>query len=97
MSPSKKDKNDVELIDKDIRAIRAENPANLVALVEAVILHKIPEEQRRQEYAYIAALQDLVVKHSESADPSLASFISQYNINIDKWAIKARRTSTPCR
>lgn len=84
-----KDKNDVELIDKDIRAIRAENPANLVALVEAVILHKIPEEQRRQEYAYIAALQDLVVKHSESADPSLASFISQYNTNIDKWAIKA--------
>lgn len=83
------DRDEVETIDKDIMAIRAENPANLVALVEAVILHKIPEEQRRREYAYIAALQDLVVKHAESADPSLASFISQYNTNVDVWAIKA--------
>ena len=84
-----KNQDNVELIDKDIMAIRAENPANIVALVEAVILHKIPEEQRCSEYAYIAALQDLVVKHAESPDPSLASFISQYNANVDVWAIKA--------
>lgn len=78
-----------EGLDKEIKAIRAENPANLVALVEAVIKHKIAPARRKSEYAYIAALQDLVIKHCESPDPSLASFIRDYDANLDKWAIKA--------
>ncbi|MDE6196431.1 MAG: UvrD-helicase domain-containing protein [Muribaculaceae bacterium] len=73
----------------EIRAIRAENPANLVALIEAIILHKVTEAQRRDEYAYIAALQDMALKHTEGPDPSLAAFISAYDRNIEKWAIKA--------
>ncbi len=76
-------------LDDEIRAIRAENPANLVALIDAIILHKVTPAQRREEYAYIAALQDLAVKHTESANPSLAAFIAAYERNVDKWAIKA--------
>ena len=76
-------------LQREVLAIRAENPANLVALVEAVIAHKIPQAQRETEYAYIAALQDLAIKHCESADPSLSSFLAEYDRNIDKWAIKA--------
>lgn len=72
-----------------IEAIRAENPANLVALVEAVISHKLSAEQRSKEYAYIAALQDLAIKQAESTEPSLAEFIAAYERNKDKWAIKA--------
>ena len=72
-----------------INAIRAENPANLVALVEAIIAHKLTPEQRRREYAYIAALQDLAVKQAESAEPSLADFTAAYDRNEYKWAIKA--------
>lgn len=76
-------------IDAEITAIRAENPANLVALIDAIVCHKLTEAQRRDEYAYIAALQDLAMQHVESADPSLASFIGAYDTYIDKWAIKA--------
>ena len=72
-----------------IESIRAENPANLVALVEAIISHKLSPEQRTKEYAYIAALQDLAIKQAESTEPSLADFIEAYDRNEDKWAIKA--------
>ncbi len=72
-----------------IDAIRAENPANLVALIEAIISHKISPEQRKTEYAYIAALVDQAVKQVESPEPSLADFIAAYDRNAEKWAIKA--------
>lgn len=73
----------------EVLAVRAANPANLVALIEAVIALKIPESQRTSEYAYIAALQDLAIKHCEGPDPSLASFLADYDRNIDSRAIKA--------
>ncbi len=76
-------------IDREIMEIRAENPANLVALIDAIILHKVPEAQRATEYAYLAALQDLAIKHAEGSDPSMAAFISEYDAHIDDWAIKA--------
>lgn len=60
-----------------------------MALVEAIIAHKLTPEQRRREYAYIAALQDLAVKQAESAEPSLADFTAAYDRNEYKWAIKA--------
>lgn len=72
-----------------IQAIRSENPANLVALIEAIVSHKISARLRQKEYAYIAALQDLAIKHCSGADPSLATFLADYDRNIDKWAIKA--------
>lgn len=72
-----------------IDIIRAENPANLVALIEAIISHRLSPAQRKAEYAYIAALVDLAVKQTEGPEPSLADFIAAYDRNIDKWAIKA--------
>ncbi|MBD5234429.1 MAG: UvrD-helicase domain-containing protein [Bacteroidales bacterium] len=83
------DRGETSGLDKEIMEIRAENPANLVALIEAVIAHKIAPSRRKSEYAYIAALQDLAVKHTESPDPSLAAFLKAYDANSDKWAIKA--------
>ena len=76
-------------LDAEIMAIRAENPANLVALIEAIVALKVTGRQRKAEYAYIAALQDLAIKHSDGPDPSLAAFINAYDSNIDSWAIKA--------
>ncbi len=77
------------VLKEQVDAVRAENPANLVALIEAIIAHKLSPAQRRDEYAYIAALQDLAVKQAESAEPSLTDFIAAYDRNIDRWAIKA--------
>lgn len=70
-----------------IDAIRAKNPANIVALVDAVIAEKIPADQRRQHYAYIAALQDRVLQHAQSAEPSLAAFLADYDANAGKWSV----------
>ena len=70
-----------------VNEIRAENPANLVALIEAIVAHRLTPEQRRDEYAYIAALQDLAIKHTESADPSLSAFLHEYDRNESRWAI----------
>ncbi|MDE6853530.1 MAG: hypothetical protein K2J38_00570, partial [Muribaculaceae bacterium] len=65
------------------------NPADLVALIDAIILAKFSPEQRRKEYAYIAALQDYAIKHIESPDSSLQKFIAAYTSNQNKWAILA--------
>ncbi len=78
-----------EPLKEGVDIIRGENPANLVALMEAVIAHRLTPEMRRDEYAYIAALQDLAIKHLEGADPSLASFLDAYDRNESEWAIKA--------
>lgn len=76
-------------LSSQVMAIRAGNPANLVALIEAIVAEKIPESQRESEYAYIAALQDLAVKHCDGPDPSLSAFIADYDRNVENWAIKA--------
>ncbi|MDE6120590.1 MAG: hypothetical protein K2F63_02250, partial [Muribaculaceae bacterium] len=73
----------------EVAAIRSRNPANLVALIESVIALKLTPEQRESEYAYLAALQDLAVKHCEGSDPSVRAFLEAYDRNIHKWAIKA--------
>ena len=76
-------------IEEEIRAIRAENPANLVALIDAIVSHKLGDSQRVAEHAYITALQDLAIKHLEGPDPSISAFVEAYNINLERWAIKA--------
>lgn len=78
-----------DTLDAEIRAIRAENPANLVALIDAIVAHKLSPAQRQSEQAYIAALQDLAIKHIEGPDPSASAFVEAYNINLERWAIKA--------
>ncbi len=81
------DHNDA-LLD-EIRAIRAKNPSNIVALIDAVAQTKLPPEQRRNEYAYIAALQDQALRMADSTDSSLASFLDAYERNVNVWAIQA--------
>ncbi|MCH5221129.1 MAG: UvrD-helicase domain-containing protein [Muribaculaceae bacterium] len=76
-------------LDKEVKEIRAENAANIVALIESIITHKLTPLQRQSEYAYITALQDIALKHLEGPDPSLASFIKAYDANISRWAIKS--------
>lgn len=80
---------DIEGIHKDIMSIRRENPANLVALMEAIITHKLSPALHASEFAYIAALQDLAILHADSPDPSIASFIKYYETNSKKLSIKA--------
>ena len=81
------DHNDA-LLD-EIRAIRAKKPSNIVALIDAVAQTKLPPEQRRNEYAYIAALQDQALRMADTSDSSLASFLDAYERNINVWAIQA--------
>lgn len=76
-------------LEEHIGRIRRENSANLVALIEAVAAHRLSPEMRKKEYAYIAAFQDLAIKHLESADPSLAAFLAAWDRNESEWAIKA--------
>lgn len=73
-----------EIVDE----IRARNPANIVALADAIIEKKLTPQQRRNEYPYLAAFLDLAVKHAESSDASLRKFLSDYDNNIDRWTIK---------
>lgn len=73
----------------EVRAIRLKNPANLVALIEAIIAMKLTPEERTSEHAYLTALQDLAVKHCEGAEASVAAFIAAYDRNVHRWAIKA--------
>lgn len=82
-------KTETNSLEKQVMDIKAENPANLVALIDAVIAHQLSEEQRTEQYAYIAALQDLAIKHIEGAETSLAAFLDAYDRNEFSWAIKA--------
>lgn len=92
--------NPVDALDKALRhdisddlrdailRIRAMNPANIVALIDAIIKTQLSEEQRTDEFAYLAALQDIAIRHADSSDTSLGRFLADYDANIDKWTIK---------
>ncbi|MDE6206871.1 MAG: UvrD-helicase domain-containing protein [Muribaculaceae bacterium] len=71
----------------EIASIRAKNPSNIVALIDAIIAEKLTPEQRSKDYAYLAALQDYAVAHSQSPDPSLAAFLAQYDRNPEAWTV----------
>lgn len=74
---------------RQVLAIRGENPAGVVALIEGIINHKLSQKQRDGQQPYLAALQDRAIEHSNSSDPSIAAFVDAYNRNINKWAIMA--------
>ncbi len=80
---------DARLMMEQIRNIRRYNPANIVALIEAIIHALIPPAERAAQLAYICALQDLAIKHCEGPEPSLSSFIKLYEGSKDSLAIKA--------
>ncbi len=68
----------------DLRAIRGLAPANLVALVEAIIERKIPPGRRKADMPYIAAFVDTVNNFCNSFNPTLHAF-------LDFWQQKSGR------
>lgn len=72
---------------REIEDIRAKNPANIVALIDAIIEYKLTPEIRESEYSYLVALQDYAIAHAASQDPSLAAFIDDYDRNAHNWTI----------
>lgn len=71
----------------DIDAIRAEAPANLVALVQAIIMHKVAKQTCKEELPYIAAFVDFVDEFMQAFTPSVHSFLAFWNQCKDKVAI----------
>lgn len=74
---------------EQILEIRRNNPASLVALIEGIIAGKLSPDEQKQQQPYLTALQDLAIKHCQSADPSISAFIRAYNNNSGRWAIQA--------
>lgn len=74
-------------IARDLDDIRRNAPANLPALVQAIIMRKIPAPQRAEELPYIAAFVDLVEDFSKSYTPSVHSFLAYWNEQKDRAAI----------
>lgn len=71
----------------EIEEIRAKNPANIVALIDAIIEYKLTPEIRKSEYSYLVALQDHAIAHATGQDPSLAAFIDDYDRNAQNWTV----------
>lgn len=67
--------------------IRAESPANLAALVQAIILHIVPREMSRLEMPYIAAFVDEVEEFMKNYSSSVHSFLAYWNSVKDKIAV----------
>ena len=69
-------------LDDDLEAIRAQAPANLVALVEAVIERKVSPRMRAEEQPYLVAFMDAVADFTASYNPSVHAF-------LDYWSRKS--------
>ena len=76
-------------IKEKIHNIRDHSWANLVALIENIIAQEVSETDRREQNVFLAALQDRAIAHCASTDPSVAAFIRAYELNVNRWAIKA--------
>ncbi|MCD8387359.1 MAG: UvrD-helicase domain-containing protein [Bacteroidales bacterium] len=69
------DSDGTDAMTQGIRAIKAMKPSSLPALVEAIIGTQISEDERRNQFAFLAAFQDLVIDYSGHTDGSLHSFL----------------------
>ncbi len=76
-------------LDAEIDTIRRLAPANLPALVEAIIMLKIPREMQRDERPYISAFVDMVADFTDSFVPSVHSFLAYWHENMHTFAISA--------
>lgn len=71
----------------DLQAIRADAPANLVALVESIIARKIPAGQRAAELPYINAFLDTVNNFSANYIPTVHAFLEYWESVAESLAI----------
>lgn len=76
-------------ISDSIADIRSQHPSGLVSLVETIIEKKIPASRRRQEYAYLAAFQDEVIKYCANYNPSVHAFLGWWEEASQKLAINS--------
>lgn len=72
-----------------VRNIRSKHSTNLVALLENIISEELDPEDRSTQHAFLTALQDRAVAHCLGPDPSVRAFLKAYDLNINRWAIKA--------
>ncbi|MDE6288307.1 MAG: UvrD-helicase domain-containing protein [Muribaculaceae bacterium] len=73
----------------DINDIFSKAPANLPALVEAIISCKLPPERRMAELPYINAFVDAVTEFSANYIPTVHAFLEYWNSVRDTLAIGA--------
>lgn len=74
-------------LNDDLVKLREMAPANLIALVEAIIERKITPAQRAAELAYITAFVDTVIDFSNNYNPSLHGFIEYWTSHRDTVTI----------
>lgn len=73
----------------DLDAIRRLAPSSLPALVEAIVMKKIPLQMQRDERPYISAFVDIVGQFADSFVPSVHSFLNYWRENCHGFAIQA--------
>ncbi|MDE6497395.1 MAG: UvrD-helicase domain-containing protein [Muribaculaceae bacterium] len=81
-----------EALAKEAAAVRGAAAANLPALVEVIISRNVSEEQRRHEFAYIAAFQDVVLDYCTRYNPSLHAFLDWWADNGPRQTVGAAAT-----
>ncbi len=81
-----------EALAAEAAAVRSAAAANLPALVEVIISRNVSEEQRRHEFAYIAAFQDLVLDFCSRYNPSLHAFLDWWTDNGARQTVGAAAT-----
>lgn len=89
LSPDSEITREATGLSADLDTIRSLAPASLPALVEAIIMLKIPRDMQRDERPYIAAFVDLVSEFVVSGVPSVHSFLGYWNDNSHRFAIQA--------
>ena len=73
----------------DLDSLRKLAPASLPALVEAIIMLKIPERMQNDERPYISAFVDIVGQFTGNFIPSVHSFLNYWRENRHGFAIQA--------
>lgn len=81
-----------EALADEAAAVRGAAAANLPALVEVIISRNVSEEQRRHEFAYLAAFQDIVLDYCARYNPSLHAFLDWWADNGPRQTVGAAAT-----
>lgn len=81
--------SDGKNISESIVDIRMSHPSGLVSLVETIIAKKVPPARRLKEYAYLAALQDEVIKYCATYNPSVHAFLDWWSEASERLAINS--------
>ncbi|MDE6452727.1 MAG: UvrD-helicase domain-containing protein [Muribaculaceae bacterium] len=81
-----------EALDAEAGGVREARAASLPALVEVIISRNVPEEQRRREFAYIAAFQDVVLEYCSLYNPSVHAFLEWWARNSARLTVGAAAT-----